>query len=159
MWVLLERLLKREWKERWNFGFLPCKIVLFSEKNYSFVISKFIWIDRFPVRLQRPLKTTPHINTALLDFKLRLLSVDLPLQKCKEHFFEKIHIGCLSVFADRVDVIYRDGWAIWLMRVPLSIHKSTSAQKMSFQEYGFYYPGLFLKAKLMLTDSTVGAGL
>lgn len=75
----------------------------------------------------------------------------------QEPFFEKHRIRCLSAFADKADVMYRDGWAIWLMRVSLNILKSTSSGKMSVQD--FITPDLILKAKLTLTGSAVGADL
>lgn len=120
----------------------------FLEKNDSVVISKFIWVDRFPISLQNSLRTTPGIHTALLDFKLRLLSADLYLhQTMQEPFFKKHHISFLSAFAYKADVIYRDGWAIWLMRVSLNVLKSTSTGKISLQEYRFYHPRLDPKGK------------
>lgn len=125
----------------WRF----CKQCCFQRKNESLIISKFILVDRYPVRLQNSLRTTACIHTALLDFSLRLLSADQPLHLVvqKSIFETTTSVVC----PDRADVIYRDGWTIWLMRVPLNILKSSTTGKMSFQEYKFCYLRLDPKGK------------
>lgn len=144
-----EKLLNQEWKKRWDFEVLEIlQTALFSEKNESLIISKFTWVDRYPVRLQSTPKTTACIRTALLGFSLRLLSTDLPLHlTVQEPVFETATwVVCLPLLTGQMLYI-GDGWTVWLMRVPLNLLKSSSTGKMSFQEYKFCYLRLDPKGK------------